>query len=140
MTTSSRICKLSHPKVTSCLLTLRSRYGNDDNQPKPTEAAPPQSIQPKQEPSSNADVPAPSIEQHGANGMNMDMNMNGNVKQEADDEPQVYGENIYEDDNIQHGQIGYGRDDNIQSMQNMNHGSYTNEHGFSGTVGTKEDG
>jgi len=53
-------------------------------------------------------------------------------------EPQIYGENNNYNDGMSH-DSGNGNG-NYQDQSMHNSQAYPNEHGFSGTVGIKEDG
>lgn len=107
-------------------------YG-DDNTSKPTEPAPIADFI-KSEATATAEEPTQSIEEANTNGANLP---NGNNQADLDNEDQVYGENIYGDDNMGNGMNSHGYNG---SQQQRDEKPITNEHGFSGTVGIKEDG
>lgn len=130
---------------------MQPSYEGDDNTAKPTEPSPAQDDVQGTPAVPPSETPAQSIEFAAPNGADKP-----DVKDEPDldSEANVYGQNIYGDDNAANGMNGNNGMNNMFHMNGMNgmNGArfdgeqsrapqhMTNEHGFSGTVGIKEDG
>lgn len=109
-------------------------YEGDEATSKPTEPSLPQPSQDGTSAATNFDTPAQSVEMHSSNG---GISMNGNGQPDLDNEPHAYGENIYGED----GPIKQEYDQGMNGHYHEDsHKPVVNEHGFSGTVGIKEDG
>ena len=114
-----------------------------ENEEAPAKAIEPQPTQPTQPTPQNLpsvpqqDTPAQSIEHVPTADSNSNSNPTFKQEQNDDDESRVYGENIYGDSNGAQGMQNQGYDANQQQYDQK---PIMNEHGFSGTVGIKEDG
>lgn len=123
-------------------LTEGDRYENEDGTSKPSEPQPSQPAPETAPPVPQPDVPTQSIENVPPEPINGSTGAATKNEQDYDDEIRAYGENIYgEDSGTNGGQTrNYEQNQDQFKQDQYDNKPYVNEHGFSGTVGIKEDG